>query len=626
MKKDAMLKKKPFLFFFLYFLSACSFFLLISVFRPYKLKIFLCLAAAVVCAFYVFKKKELLLENKTKDVTWMALCIESIAFFDFYFDAIHNEKTANVIDILSPFNVANETRNIIVAIVGIGLCSIGFFFAKTISSYLLTVAKRVFGILKENKVSFFSILSVNIVSFIAIIRANYYYTDDLGRSVYGYGMEGAFSRYISSLLSKVVHGNSWLADVSPLSQLIALAIVSVAAVLLLHILSETINKKITKWSFVALVPICLSPYFLTCLSYKYDAPYMALSVLVSILPLVFYKSNTVFYSASVFIGMLMMCMTYQVSSGIFSMLVMMMSLMMWMQKTEYKKIFRFILSSALSYLSALVAFKLVLRALGEGDYVDTSVAFNKLIPNVNNYLNILNDDLPTIWKLLFFAIVIFFIVIVINITQQKKILSVLAAFFVGACSFILSFGVYIVFNNPLTATRAFYGVGVFASILCCFIFLVNESVISKLPVVCLSGMFVIYCFAYGNALDVQQEYLNFRTEQIINDCVDLDLLKEDEPTKIKVIGNAGYHRALKNMFDEYPLLKRQIPILLCDSDYFWGAYRFKEYYGLNVEINNSDAAKPSKDDLLKDTYYHSIYKVDDTIVIKVKDVESAISK
>lgn len=626
MKNDVMLKKKPFLFFFLYFLSACSFFSLIFIFRPYKLKIFLCLAAAVICAFYVLKKKELLLEKSAKDVIWTALSIESIFFFDFYFDAIHNPTTANVIDILSPVNIVSDSKNIIIAIAGIGLCSMGFFFAKTISSYLLTVIKRVFGILKENKVAFLSVLSVNIVSFIAVIRANYYYIDDLGRTVYGYRMEGDFSRYISCLFSKVVHGNSWLADVSPLSQLIALAIVSVAAVLLLHILSETSNKKITKWSFIALIPICISPYFLSCLSYKYDAPYMALSVLASILPLIFYKSNTAFYSASVFIGMLMMCMTYQVSSGIFPMLVMMMALMMWIQKTEYKKIVRFILSSALSYLSALIVFRLVLRVSVEDNYVDASVSFSKLIPNVNNYLNILNNDLPTIWKILFFVIVVFFIVTVINITQQNKILSVLTAFFVVVCSFILSFGVYIVFNNPLTATRAFYGVGVFVTILCCFIFLANESVIAKLPIVCLSWMFVVYCFVYGNALAVQQEYLNFRTEQIINDCIDLDLIKEDDTTKIQIIGSAGYHRALNNMFDEYPLIKRQIPVLLCGSDYYWGAYRFKEYYGLNVELENIDTAQSYKDCLLKDTYYHSIYKVDDIIVIKLKDVESLISK
>ncbi len=628
MKKDIIAKKKPFLFIFLYILSACSFVTLICLFRPYKIKIFLYLVAAAICVYHFIKKKELLFQKSTKGITGMALCLESICFFDFYFDAINNQSMAKFLNILFQGNTTIiENKSIIIAIMGIALCSIGFFFVKTISLYFLKVTKCVFSILKENKVSFFSILSVNVVSFIAIIRANYYYTDDLGRTVYGYGMEGSFSRYVSDILSKVFHGNSWLADVSPLPQLIALAIISVSAILLLHILSETLNKKTTKWSFLALIPVCLSPYFLNCLSYKYDAPYMALSVLVSILPLIFFKSNIVFYSVSVFVGILMMNLTYQVSSGIFPMLVMMMALMMWMQKTEYKKIFRFILSSALSYLSALIVFRLVIMAsIPEGTYVDAGISISKLIPNVDNYLSMLNTDFTTIWKILFLAIFVIFIAMVINITQQQKILSVLAAFFVGVCSFILSFGVYIVFSNPLTAPRAFYGVGVFVSILCCFIFLVSESVVTKLPVVCLSWMVIVYCFVFGNALNIQKEYINFRTEQVINDFVDLDLLKADNTLKIRMIGSAGYHRAVKNMFTEYPLLKREIPVLLSNTDWHWGAYQLKEYYGLNMESVDIGKLQLNKDNLLKDTYYHSIYKVDDTIVIRLKNVENAISK
>lgn len=628
MKKEIISKIRPFLFFILYFLSACSFFALICVFRTLKIKIFLCVAAVIICAYYFIKKKELLFKKSTKSITVMSLCIESICFSDFYFNAIHihPQIIIRILKTLSLDKFLNE--NIVFAIIGIGLCLIGFLFVKTISPYFLSVIKSVFYILKENKLSFFILLSVNIISFIAIIRANYYYTDDLGRTIYGYEITGDFSRYIANILSEVFHGNSWLADISPLSQLIALVIISISAILLLYIISEALDKKPTKWSFIALIPICLSPYFLSCLSYKYDAPYMALSVLVSVLPLIFIKYNTMFYSASVFIGMLTMCMTYQVSSGIFPMLVMMITLIMWIQKAEYKKLFSFLLRSLLSYSAALIVFRLLIMApISEDNYVDTGVSISKLIPNVNKYLGLLNNDLPTIWKILFILIFVFFLVMVIKTTQQRKILSVLTAFFVSICSFILSFGVYIVFNNPLTSPRAFYGVGIFASIICCFIFLVNGFSITKLPIVCLSWIFIVYCFIYGNALNIQKEYINFRTEQVINDCNNLNLLKEDNITKLQAIGTAGYQRAVKNMIQEYPLLERQIPVLLSESvESYWGTYQFREYYGLNIEIADISEIQLDRNSLLKDTYYYSIYKTDDIIVIELKDVESSISK
>ncbi|MBR5438117.1 MAG: glucosyltransferase domain-containing protein, partial [Clostridia bacterium] len=335
-------KIRPFLFIILYFLSACSFLTLICEFRSLKIKIFLTIAAVAICAFNFTKNKALLFKKGSKNIVEMALCIETICFFDFYFNAVHTrpQSLLKIADILSLDKIFNESN--IFAIIGLLLCLIGFLFVKTISPYFLKVTNKVIYILKENSFSFFAILSVCIVSFIAIIRANFYYIDDLGRAIYGYGITGDFSRYIANMLSEIFHGNSWLADISPLPQLIALVIISITAILLLHIMSKTIDKKTTKWSFLSLIPICISPYFLSCLSYKYDAPYMALSILVSILPLIFFKYNTAFYSVTVFISMLTMCMTYQVSSGIFPMLVMIMALLMWTQKTEYKKLFRFI--------------------------------------------------------------------------------------------------------------------------------------------------------------------------------------------------------------------------------------------------------------------------------------------
>ncbi|MBQ7172478.1 MAG: glucosyltransferase domain-containing protein [Clostridia bacterium] len=630
MKNEMTAKIKSILFFAFYFLSACSCFTLICLFKPLRVKVFFFITAIVICAYCFIKKKELLIKKRTKNITAMALCIESVCFFDFYYNAIHvRERIVSIISKTIPISWLEKllNENIVYVFIGIALCSMGFLFVKTVSPYFLRVIGSVLRILKKHKTSFLILLSVCILSFVAVIRANYYYTDDLGRTVYGYGITGTFSRYLANILSEVFHGNSWLADVSPLPQIIALVIISIAAILLLHIISETIHKQPTKWSFIALIPVCLSPYFLSCLSYKYDAPYMALSVLVSILPLVFMESGLAFYSVTVFISMLAMCATYQVSSGVFPMLVAMIMLLMWIQKAEHKKIFRLLLSSAISYSSALIVFRLVIMTpISEDNYVDAGVSISNLFPNIKIYFNLLNNDLPTIWKALFSVCFVFLVIIIVAITHQKKVLSILTAIFVSICSFLLSFGVYIVFNKPLFSTRAFYGVGVFLSIICCVIFLENRFNIAKLPVVCLSWFFVVYCFIYGNALNIQKEYIDFRTEQIINDCNNLDLLKKDNTTKLQTIGTAGYQRAVKNMIEEYPLLERQIPVLLSASEWSWGTFQFREYYGLNIEIADIGELQLKKAALLKETYYYSIYQADDVIVIELKDVEKTVSK
>ena len=48
---------------------------------------------------------------------------------------------------------------------------------------------------------------VFLIAIIAIIRADFYYVDDMGRAAEGYKGWGDFSRYLSNLLSIILHNN-----------------------------------------------------------------------------------------------------------------------------------------------------------------------------------------------------------------------------------------------------------------------------------------------------------------------------------------------------------------------------------------------------------------------------------
>ena len=161
--------------------------------------------------------------------------------------------------------------------------------------------------------------------------------------------------------------------------------------------------------------------------------------------------------------------------------------------------------------------------------------------------------------------------------------------------------------------------------MCCILFLNCGCYIGKLSTISLCCFFIIYTFLYGNALNIQKNYIDFRTEQVINDCNNLGLFKESKKTKFQATGTAGYQRAVKNMIQEYPLLERQIKVLLSDStNWSWGTYQLREYYGLNTEITDISNLQIKDDDIIKDTYYYTIYKVNDIIILNLKDVESKI--
>lgn len=177
---------------------------------------------------------------------------------------------------------------------------------------------------------------VFMIGIIAILRANFNYYDDMGRITYGYKGFDNFSRYISYYGASVIHADSYLTDVSPLPQLLAAGILGVSGAIAIYIISG--KKESSYWEIIAAIPLGLSPFFLECLSYKFDAPYMAFSVLAAVFPLLFYKNGYFKYSVWVVIGTLAVCMSYQAASGIFPVLVIIIALKRWNDNDELKDI------------------------------------------------------------------------------------------------------------------------------------------------------------------------------------------------------------------------------------------------------------------------------------------------
>ena len=236
------------------------------------------------------------------------------------------------------------------------------------------------------KKAFLIFFIIYLLSLFSIIRANFNYIDDLGRVMYGYSGWTDFSRYTSTILSYFLHADTYLTDISPLPQIIAVLLLSCASVIILYIFSN--NKKIILWNIVAIVPIGLCPYFLECLSYKYDSPYMALSILASVFPLLFINKNKWLFSVITIICSIIMCTTYQAASGIFPILVIFYSFYIWYRNEKNNKDILIDLSiSAVSFIIGMIIFKVFLmRPVSDNTYVSLTFSnFIELIPNFFYY-------------------------------------------------------------------------------------------------------------------------------------------------------------------------------------------------------------------------------------------------
>lgn len=173
--------------------------------------------------------------------------------------------------------------------------------------------------IKRNKKACFIILSIYLVVNINIGLAEFPYIDDIGRQLEGYsGFSEHYSRYLSEISARLIQGGSHLTDPGLSTNIISAFILTFASVTLLFVLfpSKKVNLALTLSSTV----IGINPWFLEALSFRFDNPFMSLSILVSLLPFIFWESKKLFNLFSI-ICIYLMCNSYQASSGIYIMMV-----------------------------------------------------------------------------------------------------------------------------------------------------------------------------------------------------------------------------------------------------------------------------------------------------------------
>lgn len=473
--------------------------------------------------------------------------------------------------------------------------------------------------IKKYKKNSIILLIIYCIALISVLQSNYNYIDDMGRVVWGYTAWGkGFSRWLSDITSYFVHAGFYLSDISPLPQILAIIIIITSSILLLYIVTEKETNNI--WEIIAVVPLGLSPYFLECLSYKYDAPYMALSVLVSIIPVYIYIKYKKYYCITSFVGTMMMCLTYQAASGILPMLTVYVCLKKWNKKDEIKEIFKFLIMTLVGYVAGLMIFRSFIMQPVD-DYVSSTIGSPKIwTQNYIRYFINIGQDLKKIWILLIILISFGFVYGSVRNTQRKKIVSLIYSSIALTMMLLLMFGVYPLLTKPSMNARAMFGVGIYIAIInVAAVDLLEKSKIIKLFVTILMYNFVVLALTYGNALTEQNQYDDFRIQEVVNALNNTKYLKTEDKKKIQVEGSVGYAPAIKNTVWEYPVLKKLIPITFQGNNWSWGSYKLLCYYNIkNIIPNGKTDLKKKKLKRLKESANYTILGDQKNILIKLR--------
>ena len=467
-------------------------------------------------------------------------------------------------------------------------------------------------------------LGVYFLGILTIIRANFFYHDDISHALNGYIDWHTWSRYVTVLSAIFIYGDINLTDISPVPQLLAILFLSCSSVLLVFILGK---GKITTVRLLASIPLGLSPFFLQCLSYKFDAYYMALSMLVSIVPFLFITRRKAFLFISI-VSLLVMCMTYQVSSGIYPVIVIILCFQDWnSRKKTDKEILSFLGMAAVAYCFSILIFRFFIMKSFESDGFYTSTKIHSIthfIPNVldniKEYTMTVNQDLGIIWKIGIVFITVFFIIKSVCLSSRKKILSFIISILVIGLSFILSYGLYLLLAKPLYAPRHLFGFGVFLAILCVFI-VSDYKKSATIVVLALNWCFFVFAFSYGNALADQARYAEFRIGILLNDLSVLFPEQNKEDMLLQFQNSIDYTPTIMNISKHYPIIEELVPKRFGNSGSYFDFSYFLDNFNYNrmkldlmplIDYNTMDLP------VVLDSYYHTIKSDGEYILVELK--------
>lgn len=520
------------------------------------------------------------------------------------------------------------------------LCTfICIIVAAPMCSYILSIfsriAKEQFATFSSNisdtkRTKFSGIKTLFILSLIylvgisAILKANFNYIDDQSRVLQGYKGWNDFSRILSYSLSTFVHSGNYLTDISPLPQVLAILLLALGSMILLYSVSECTSFSLGQ--LIAVIPLALNPYFLECLSYKFDSPYMALSVFSGIVPIFFRKAHPQCYIIICVLSSIAVCTTYQAASGIFPMLVIWIALRMWSNNTNLKETGKFIAHSAMGYLLGLVFFKTVILIPVDTYASSQMFTLHEFIPgffsNLVQYYRYVYSDFNSIWRLSIGMLVLSFLYTSVCSSKRSKLSTLVVSCAALVLMCLICFGLYPALEKPLFSARAMYGIGTLLTIFCLETVEFKDNPAIKFPALVVSWLFFVFCFTYGNALCVQKEYTDVRIAQVIDEIVDLAILNEEHenPVTLQISGSIGYSPVLQNMLSHYNILNRLVPIQFSGPGWYHGSTQFYYYYRLK-NFNRGTGMDISTDDLpiLIDNMYETIYGDDQYVVVYLKE-------
>lgn len=446
--------------------------------------------------------------------------------------------------------------------------------------------------LMQNKPS----IVINLIGYLSVLviigLSNYPYVDDVVRQINGMTNFAAhYSRWGSELFAWFIQGGRHLTDQGITTFVISALILTMTSLLALYLLYP--NRKVPLAASVMSLFIGMNPWFLECVSFRFDGPFLSLSLFFCFVGYLTFRKKALYLLPSVAISVFLMCNTYQSSSGVAIIVALVLSYQSLLQGEKLQQVFPKLLFSALGFVLGMLLYLVETSFNPElssrGDTVNIaplSQMPTKLVANAQAYFTEIIQNSAKIWLLMAVLVILGFICYSFLTSKVPLGLTVIYLILFIILASVLSYGVLLVFEVPLVETAGRYG-GYGLSVLIALIgcMSVSEVRFRKFylvqSVLLVWFMFYQFTFAYGYGylLDNQRETMSFQTQLLTQD------LKEVVTKNRKTIfSNQLYDVSpvVLNAQRNYPILKKLIPDM--NNPYWPNEFWLRSLTGLDVNL------------------------------------------
>ncbi|HFI0306693.1 TPA: glucosyltransferase domain-containing protein [Streptococcus suis] len=449
--------------------------------------------------------------------------------------------------------------------------------------------------LKENN-KFIALFVFHSIVTISIGLAYHPYIDDADRQVRGLTNFGLhYARYLTEYMSWFVQGDKHLVELGLTTHFLTAIITTMSAIVVLYLFNG--RHKVSFFQIVAATFLAINPWFIEVLSFRFDAPYIAMSVLVSVLPFLYYNENRFLFYLFSTIGIFLMCNAYQASSGIYLVVLLSLSLISFFKQITIIAIMQKLLIGLSGYGSGMLFYMIEMKfntQLAERD-ITTFPSLSELpvtaVKNVIYLYRELLSQMSPIWIFLIALIVILFPITLLFRTKRLKWVNILLGYLYIFLGFISSTGVFIFMSeSPVTGRpRYIYGFAFFVGIIL-ILFLSPSRVKAfqffKTFIVSLL-VFYMYSFSlsYATMLYYQNDSFNAQSIELGTKLSEVMSIEEQNSSQRVIINTNRLFKdseIYRNTLDNYPILD---DLIFSNSTVYWpNSNRFRTQTELNVDF------------------------------------------